>query len=436
MTMLRSNRLYLTVLLIAAAACISPAAAEEATEEPVTVVYAGQLLAVPGEAPRASQTIVVRGSRIEAILDGFDVPADVAADHDLIDLRDSFVLPGLIDAHTHLGFEGEQDPLLVADTERAVNIVVNAKKTLLAGFTTVRNLGSVGEAIFAVRDAIDEHRVPGPRILAAGATLSVTGGHGDETGYRDALWPILSSSGVCDGAAGCRKAVRTQVKRGADVIKLTASGGGGKPQGDRGDFPEFYDDELAAIVEAARRLDRGVAAHAHGTASINASLRAGVDSIEHGTFLDDESIRLFKSSGAYLVPTLSVRDRIRKDLDTLSPPIRARAQEILDLTPAMMQKVKRSGVLVALGSDSGVVPHGKNSRELEWLVDVGYTEMEAIVAGTVNGARLLGRETDLGTLEAGKLADLIATKGNPVEDITELARVSFVMRDGRVYKSE
>ena len=421
---------------LAMIAAMAPALSDTFGDRRVTVIHVGQLLAVPGKSPSTNVTVVVSGSRIDAIIDGFVMPDDLPGDYRFVDLKDQFMLPGLVDAHVHLGSQGEPDPLLVGDAERAVKIIVHAKKTLLAGFTTVRDVGSVGGAIFAVRDAIKEHEVAGPRIVAAGAALSVTGGHGDETGYRELLWPIVASSGICDGADGCRKAVRTQVKRGADVIKLTASGGGGKPQGDQESAPEFYDFELDAIVDMAHRLDRKVAAHAHGTASINAALRAGVDSIEHGTFLDDESVRLFKSAGAFLVPTLSVRDRIRAELDTLLPPFRERAQNILDLTPAMMQTAKRGGVPVALGSDAGVVPHGQNARELEWLVDVGYSEAEALQAGTVNAARLLGLDDEIGTAEVGKLADLIATRGDPLSDIGELRDVIFVMRAGRVYKSQ
>ena len=241
---------------------------------------------------------------------------------------------------------------------------------------------------------------------------------------------------VCDGAASCRAAVRRQFKQGADLIKMNATGGGGERNGGKADPPAFFADEMAAIVATAHSLGMQVAAHAHGTAGINAALAAGVDSIEHGAFLNGESIRLFKDTGAFLVPTLSVQDRIAGQVDGAQGWMQVRMRNFLDEHPANAGAAYAAGVEIALGTDAGVVPHGGNAVELGWYVRVGMSNDDALQAATVNGARLLGMDADAGTLEAGKYADLIAVAGDPLQDIDVLRRVGFVMKSGVVYKSE
>jgi imidazolonepropionase-like amidohydrolase len=295
-------------------------------------------------------------------------------------------------------------------------------------------MGSWGIEIFALRDAINAGKVRGPRVLAAGAYISATGGHGDIYGMREGVLASFQPSGICDGPAECRKAVRLQIKRGADVIKITATGGASEDNGYREAQAELFDDELREAVATAHSLGRKVGAHAHGTAGINAALRAGVDSIEHGSFLDQESIKLFKKSGAYLVPTLMLQDYFAEGIKHAKSDLgRSRRKAFLE-QPDNVAKAYRAGVKIALGTDAGFFPHGENARELIWYVKIGMNEMDAIKTATVNAADLIGRSHDLGTLERGKFADLIATRENPLKDIEALTRVSFVMKEGKVYK--
>jgi imidazolonepropionase-like amidohydrolase len=301
----------------------------------------------------------------------------------------------------------------------------------------VRDLGSSGRAAFALRDAIREGRIPGPRILVAGEAITPTGGHADETpDFRgDPFGPAVPGEGIADGPDACRQAVRAQVKRGADLVKLTASGGVLSDTALEGE--QFFGDELAAIVETARLLGRRVAAHAHGARGINAALRAGVDSIEHGTFLDDTSLELFRSSGAFLVPTMtaahSVQERARVP-GLFPPPVVEKALQVGNRIQSAVSRARGAGVRIALGTDAGVAPHGENARELGYLVQAGMTPEQAVIAATVNAAELLGLGDRIGTLERGRAADVIATAGNPLADVAELRRPTFVMRGGVVYR--
>ncbi|MBB5517798.1 metal-dependent hydrolase family protein [Amphiplicatus metriothermophilus] len=423
-------------------------AAGAATAADIVIVHAGRLLAVPGRAPASEQSVVIRDGKVAAVMDGYVDAAGAGAEPDdatrVYDLKDYFVLPGLIDGHVHLTNEnnpkGRLQTVELSDPDRAILAAGFARKTLEAGFTTVRDVGARGgDAIFALRDGIERGDVVGPRIFASGDTISVTGGHGDGTqGYRDDVAEILHSSGVCDGVAECRKAVREQVRRGADHIKLTATAGvlsntaAGLDQ-------QFFEDELRAVVETAHMMARKATAHAHGVDGINAALRAGVDSIEHGTYLDDESIRLFRRTGAYLVPTVlagvTVAEWAADPESHLLPPQRAKAAEVGPRMLDMARRAHRGGVKIAFGTDSGVSRHGENAREFALLVEAGMTPMEAIVAATVNGADNLGKADMLGTLEPGKLGDLIAVDGDPLADIRELEDVDFVMKEGVVYKT-
>jgi len=414
----------------------------------IAIVHAGKLLADPRGQVVREQSVVIRDGIIKAIQPGFvDGGAVGAGEGDRVtihDLSDLFVLPGLIDSHVHITSEnnpkGRLQAVEMSDPDRAILAAGFARKTLMAGFTTVRDVGSRGgDAVFALRDGIARGDVIGPRIFASGSTISVTGGHGDGTqGYRDDIAHLMHSTGVCDGVGDCRRAVREQVRRGADHIKLTATAGvlsntaAGLEQ-------QFFKDELKAIMDTAHSMGRKVTAHAHGVNGINAALEAGVDSIEHGTYLDDASIRLFKKTGAYLVPTVLAGVTVSEwasDPDTfLTPPQQAKAAEV---GPRMIDMVKRAyegGVKIAFGTDTGVSAHGENAREFALLVEAGMSPQEAISAATIIAAEHLGQSERLGTLAPGKVADLIAVDGDPLADVRELETVDFVMKDGVAYKA-
>jgi imidazolonepropionase-like amidohydrolase len=438
--------------LFAAALVTPPAAAQGAEPAPKpgawAVVYCGTLLAVPGQPPQ-NVSVVVHDGKVAQVVPGRVDPGKIegleaGATAQVVDLSDRFVMPGLVDCHVHLTMEFTRDLRLrqveESDSVNAINGAVWAKRTLEAGFTTVRDLGAVGEAIFALRRAITEDKVPGPRILAAGYAISPTGGHADRTlGYREGLFAIPTAmQGAADGPDACRQAVRSQVKRGADVIKFTATGGVLSNTA-AGTEQQFFDDEMAAVVQTAHLLGRKVAAHAHGKRGIEAALRAGVDSIEHGTFLDDQTIALFKEKGAYLVPTILAGITVAENAEIAgyyTPPVAAKARTVGKVIQGALGRAFKGGVKIAFGTDSGVSPHGHNAREFELLVGAGVPPIDAIKAATVNAADLLGLSDQIGTVEPGKSADLVATAGNPLDDIKELRRVRCVMRAGVVHKKE
>jgi imidazolonepropionase-like amidohydrolase len=410
----------------------------------VTVVHAGKLLAVPGTPTLDRQTIVIRDGRVDAVLDGFvEVPdLGLAGDVEVIDLSDSFVLPGLTDLHTHvtmeLGPEVKLAAVTLAPVDHALNAVVFLERTLAAGFTTIRNVGADPRVIFPLRRGVDAGKIVGPRIVAAGAGVANTGGHADSHGYLEEILELFQSSGICDGGEDCRRAVRAQVKRGSDWIKITATGGV-LSETAAGVNQQLFDDELEAIVATARMMDREVAAHAHGTDGINAALRAGVRTIEHGTFADEESFALFRERGAFLVPTMLAGftvAEVARQSDFMPAPIRVKALEVGPQMAEMVSRAHASGVRIAFGTDSGVSPHGQNAREFALLVSAGMSEMEAIESATVTAAEVLGLSADLGSIEPGKRADLIATPGSPLNDIEALMNVIFVMKDGVVFKHE
>jgi imidazolonepropionase-like amidohydrolase len=422
-------------LLVAASALLPvPAAAQS-----ITVIHAGRLLDRPGQAPRGPSTILVRDGRIAEVRDGHR-PAPAGAT--LIDLRDRFVLPGLIDSHVHLDSDrAGNEGLLAGFTESrelsAYETLWNAQKTLQAGFTTVRNLGDRG-ATLALRDAIARGWASGPRIVDAGKSISTTAGHMDaRLGVAEDLHDAIGSENLCDGVEECRRAVRAQVGRGADVIKIATTGGVNSRIG-AGLGKQMFDDEAKVIVETAHLLGKKVAVHAHGADGIKVALRAGADSIEHGTLLDEESIRLFKQTGAYYVPTLSTvngyLERIAKDPNAYPPEVRAKIDYRISITGKALEKAVPAGVKIAFGTDAGVSKHGRNADEFEMMVKHGMTPAQAIRAATVNAADLLGLAREIGSIEAGKEADLIAVEGDPLTDVTVLKRVGFVMADGRVVK--
>ena len=421
------------------------AGAHEAVQEEqkisTTVIHAGTLLDIPGTSPKRNQTLVVQDGKIISVHTGHLSPQQLGLETlevYVINLSDKFVLPGMIDAHVHILHRyGDRfrNPAISGE-ERLIAGIVNARATLEAGFTTVADLDAGADSwpVIVLRNAIRSEEVAGPRLLAAGSSISPTGGHGDILDAPDQMLESLASSGLCDGEAECRRAVRRQFRQGADLIKVHATGGGNERTGGKYDFPSFMEDEFRGIVETAHSLGLKVTAHAHATAGINAALKAGVDSIEHGSFLDSESIQLFKKTGAYLVPTLDVQDMIADRIDSVPEQLQERMKLFQEEHPANFLLAYKAGVKVALGSDAGVVPHGTNARELEWLVQAGVSEAEAIRIATVNTADHLGLGDETGKLEPGMKADIIAVPGNPLEDITILQEVMFVMKNGIVFK--
>jgi imidazolonepropionase-like amidohydrolase len=407
-------------------------------DERITIVHAGTLLAVPGEAPKTRQTITIEGNRITAIDDGFVDPASMTGQVTFIDLADKFVLPGLMDMHVHLlselGPNSRTEALQVTTSMQALKGALHAKRTLHAGFTTVRDLGGKPEAIYALRDAIDQGIVPGPRVLAAGSSIAATGGHGDVDGVKAELLTLWTPDTICDGPYDCRHATRYAIKYGADWIKITATGGVLSDTA-TGTDQQMTDDELREIMETAHSLGVKVAAHAHGTNGINAALRAGVDSIDHGTFLDDESIKLFKRTGAYLVPTLLPGHKVPATMEGnpfFTEAIKAKARAASAGSKASFRKAYEGGVRIAFGTDSGVTKHGANAEEFALMVAAGMSEMDAIHSATVAAAQLIEMSDELGTIEPGKLADMIAVDSSPLDDISVLENVSAVIKDGKL----
>lgn len=415
-----------------------PAAAASSPSDTTTFVQVGRLLADPASGEiLTDKTIVINGNRIAEVRDGF------VGEGRVIDLRSAFILPGLIDSHVHITREQNPNARLMQVTDSEADQTMSgarfALRTLRAGFTTVADLGGANEAIFALRRGIAAGDVPGPRILASGSSVSVHGGHGDANGYREDIMHMLSGESVCSGVDDCMRAVRTQVRAGADIIKITSTGGVLSNTA-AGLGQQFTDDELAAIVEVAHRMGRKVTAHAHGVDGINAFLRAGGDSIEHGTYLDEESIRLFRREGTYLVPTLLAGDfvaRVASSPDNFFTP--AQTAKALEAGPKMLNMARMAhdgGVRIAFGTDSGVSAHGDNAQEFALLVEAGMTPLEAIQAATVHAADHLGIANDAGRIAVGMPADLIAVAGDPLTDVTELERVRFVMRGGTVHRDD
>ncbi len=402
------------------------------------IIYAGTLLSVPGKKPQSDMTIIVKNDRIERIEKGFLSAEALGADTDstieLIDLSDKFILPGLMDAHVHLNHQptrsrhrrqrGDRDKPTGAQS--AVNTMVYARRTLAAGFTSVRDLGSDDQSVFAVREAINKGRMIGPRILVAGSALAITGGHGDSIPMEktgDALARL--KDGTCDGPMECRKAVRYQYKLGADLIKFTATGGAASNTGMES---QFFAGEIQSIVKTAHLLGLKATTHAYAAGAIKDAVRAGVDSIEHGFLLDDEGIQMMKKQGVWLVPTISASypPPILKIPDPESVKLRNKYRAF--------ERAYAAGVKIAFGSDAGTFTHGTNAKEFDMMVGFGMTEMDAIYAATVSTARLFGIDDEVGTLEAGKLADIIAVKGSPLSDISLLHKIDFVMKGGKIAK--
>jgi imidazolonepropionase-like amidohydrolase len=407
------------------------------------LVQAGQLLDHPGQQPRGASTVVVEGGKIVAVRDGH-VGADAYPGARVIDLRDKFVLPGLIDSHVHLTTDvAGNDAVLAGVTVNAPMFAyeaqMNARKTLNAGFTTVRNLGDGDRGVtLALRDAIAKGWVVGPRIIDAGNPISATSGHMDERlGLAEWVRDGVHTTNVCDSTESCRRAVRLQVGRGVDVIKIATSGGVNSIIG-AGVGRQMFDDEARALIETAHLYGKKVAVHAHGNDAINLALTYGADSIEHGTMLDEEGVKLFLKAGAYYVPTLSTingyMERIAKDPNAYPPSVRAKIDWRIGITGKALKLAHERGIKVAFGTDAGVSKHGRNADEFELMVKFGMSPAEAIKAATVNAAALLGVTGVAGSIDAGKSADLIAVTGDPLQDVTRLKAVGFVMMAGAVVK--
>lgn len=443
--------LSITLRLIAATlamALVMPSVATGETEAPnAVVIHAGTLLAEPGRPPVSPATVVVEDGKIRDTRSGTLGPSQLGlpAETRVIELGNMFVMPGFIDLHVHLsgGPDIPHDAYIKhPDSYFALVGARNAKRTLMAGFTTVRDLGSHGDTLFALRDAIRDGYVPGPKIIASGPPISPTGGHADLHGYRQEVLDALPSPGVCNGADDCRRAVRDLVKRGADVIKVMATGGV-LDMSNVGTGQQFTDEELKAIAETAHMLNRKVTAHAHSKEGIEACLRAGFDSIEHAMWADAETMKLFNKTGAWMVPTVypitwvgDTPEKVMQGPYKNLPPVMLKKLLHLGHQPKdMMRLAYKMGVKIALGTDAGVYPHGQNAHEFVEYVDAGMSPKESLMAGTVNAATAGGID-GVGKLAPGMAADLVALKGNPLQDIQAVLDVSFVMRDGIVFKQD
>jgi imidazolonepropionase-like amidohydrolase len=401
-----------------------------------TVIHPGHVLDVRTGQMRTNQAIVIEGEKIKQIAPAGDVKAGVG--DTVIDLPDATMLPGLIDMHTHLTFELSSlgyAGLGISTAREALLGAKNARLTLEAGFTTVRNLGAKDYADIALRDAINDGDVIGPRIVASGPALGITGGHCDE----NLLPPSFNyqGDGVADGVQAVQHKVREVIKYGADVIKICATGGV-LSKGDDPNASQYTLEEMKAIVADAHRLGRRVAAHAHGAEGVRWASDAGVDSIEHGHLMDDAAIAALKKNGTYLVPTLFLTEYMQANLEHSSVPEFSK-KKMRDISAAAQQNIKKAmagGVKVAFGTDAAVYPHGLNAGEFHVYVKLGMTPLAAIQTATINAADLLGWTKTVGTIEEGRWADLIAVDGDPTKDVTTLEHVRFVMKGGQVYKNE
>lgn len=406
-----------------------------------SILHCGQLVDVRTLKLLGPSSIVVEKDKIARIEPGF---LAAAAGQNIIDLAAQTCMPGLMDMHVHLTSEisakTDVERFRLNPADIALRGVVYAERTLLAGFTTVRDLHSVANTNIALREAIKAGTIKGPRMFAAGKAIGSTGGHLDPTnGYRaDLMGDPGPKDGVLNSPEDARQAVRQRYKDGADLIKVAVTGGVTSVAAN-GDAPQLVQDELRAIVETAKDYGFKVAVHAHGAEGAKRAIRAGVSSIEHGTFMDDEAIALMKQHGTWYVPTISagrwVADKAK--IDGFFPAIvRAKAMQVGPFAQAAFNKAYKAGVKIAFGTDSGVGPHGDNAKEFIYMVEGGMPPLEAIRAATLSTATLLGAEQSLGTLEIGKIADIVAVPGDPSKDIAVMTRVSFVMKEGVVYKKQ
>lgn len=420
-------------LFLTAAGSTSRADQHEAA---VTVIDAGRLIDVEAGRVLDNQRIVIRGERIEAV--GPVASTALPAGARRIDLGGATVLPGLMDAHVHLASDHDVHGyrrLTVTTPGAAISGVINAEKTLLAGFTTVRNVGARGFVDVALRDAIADGRIPGPTVLAAGPSLGITGGHCDNN-----LLPYeydARSEGVADGPWGVRTAVRRNIKYGADLIKFCGTGGV-LSKGTRVGAQQYTLEEMQALVDEAHLHGRKVAVHAHGTEGIKAAIRAGVDSVEHASFIDEQGIRLARSGGVYLSMDIYVSDFILSEGEAagILPESLAKERTVGKRQRENFERAVRAGVRMAFGTDAGVYPHGQNAKQFAYLVRHGMTPMQAIQAATINNANLFGIEATSGSIKAGTHADIVAVYADPIDDIRALEQVRFVMKRGTVFRND
>ena len=402
-----------------------------------TYIHCGRLINGVSKNAQTEMTIVVEGNKILEISKGYQTGS---GNDKVIDLKNQTVMPGFIDSHVHLSGETSKnrytEQFTLNEDDFAFRAVNYAKTTLMAGFTTVRDMG--GNTALALRNAINQGYLDGPRIIAAGKSIATTGGHADPTNgvNRELMGDPGAKEGVVNSPEEARKAVRQRYKEGSDVIKITATGGVLSNAKD-GAGAHFTEDEIRAIITTAKDYGFKVAAHAHGAEGMKRAIRAGISSIEHGTFMDDEVISLMKKNGTYYVPTITAGKSVADSalIPGYYPPfVRVKALETGPKIQATFAKAYKAGVKIAFGTDAGVFAHGKNYKEFEYMVEAGMPAMEAIQSATVSAADLLGLSSKVGSLETGKLADIIAVNGNPLENIKVLSAVNFVMKEGKIYK--
>jgi imidazolonepropionase-like amidohydrolase len=405
-----------------------------------TLIHAGRLIDGVSDLVKSNQTVVVEGGRITAIENGFRAPA--AGDR-VIDLKNGSLLPGLFDMHVHITSEysrtTEIDSYKKNEGDVTLDGVVYAQRTLLAGFTTVRDLGDSYRASIQLRNAINADKVPGPRIIAAGKSIASTGGHADPTNGWARKFPADPGpgDGVINGVEDGRKAVRQRYKEGSDTIKITATGGV-LSIAKNGLNPQMTEEEIRAVVATARDYGFKVAAHAHGTEGIKRAVRGGVDTIEHGTFLDDEGIKLMKERGTFYVPTISAGRWVfdqAQDPAFFPAVVRPKALQVGPQIQSTFARAYKAGVKILFGTDTGVSRHGQNAREFVLMVESGMPAMEAIRAATSVPAKFLELDDKVGSIAVGKLGELVGVPGNPLDDIGVMERVVFVMKDDTVYKA-
>ncbi|MFT3681722.1 MAG: amidohydrolase family protein [Ferruginibacter sp.] len=403
-----------------------------------TYIYCGKLIDAVSDAVQTSKTIIIEGNKIVDIKDGFATTAD---GDKVIDLKTKTVMPGLMDMHVHIESQtkrnAQADRLLTEPQDVAFQAVNYAYTTLMAGFTTIRDLGGSGVNI-SLRNAINKGTTVGPRIYTAGKIIATTGGHGDGSNGVRKEWggDPGPADGVVNGPDECRKAVRQRYKEGADLIKITATGGV-LSQAKDGSGAQFTEEEIKAIVETAKDYGFKVAAHAHGAEGMKRAIRGGVTSIEHGTFMDDEAIALFKKYGTWYVPTI-IAGKSTGDSAKIpgyySPIVTPKALSTGPKIQATFARAYKAGVKIAFGTDAGVYAHGKNYLEFQYMTEAGMPMMEAIKSATISAATLLGVEDMLGTIQKDKLADIVAVDGDPLQDVAVMGKMVFVMKDGKVYK--